>query len=1067
VGASIFAHNRAAVPTPEALFEDGFLHAAEEVADRTLLARIYARQGRGPELTQLASSIARPPRSSTAWRVVLFADTTAAIATGKVDEAMHLCVVAREWSLRNGDPTLGALAMQLFAAAADEKLSLEPNCTDPPLHLDNLYLGAAGGSTQAGDTDGELTMLRQYLRVTANEKTWSQMVAGVEYVRSRASKHRRQAALLEALVASLAVSRYINGEITETERDADASRALAMAEAVSPFVLAEAIHELWSDYHHAGLPPPAPLERAAAIFREENALHDLFLAEVAISRDLLRRDPSDALQHAREAADLARRMADPRAEHLALHLIGDIHQRQGDFGAAIAIGEKTLKLPVPPMSRGSMLTFLALAARWRQDLDASERYAHEAIGILRPLGATPQLMTALSHRALAIMDQKPDEAIGLWREGIHLSRMIDDRGAEASALTNIATTIARRGDQKSLAEAREALRGARELAMSLGAARSPDQLLAIDIAEARIDGLTGDHEREMRKQEEIAHAMESLGAPIEAVIVRFGNFLRKSQILGDAIPHELLAEGESLLRVLDQSDTLTLRAETALFLGIAYLRTSTGLQRARELFDLAMRDIDLSRVRTISTTAAEAMAGQIGMHAQTSAMLSFIVSSWIESGEPVAAFETLERMKARVLTDAFSFAPLRKPASLSETVLNREEALLRERAAAEDIDRRRAAASDLQSLWQEMALHPDAREYVDVRRGTTMNWQEARALLAVEERLLGGDRRIVAVSYFVTNKLLRALVLRSGDETPQIAAIQLREDELQSFASRVHASLGKAVDDADVAEALSMLVAIAGTTARPHDLVLFVPAGAIHGLPLHAAKLDGRPLIERNPVAFLPNLSALRAARLQRGPGDNVRLTVIGNPRGDLDGAEREAKAIAHGRPSTTLLLREQATHAAVAEALATSDAIHYAGHAFFDASDPLASGLRLAAGTTLTARDVLQLPHARARFVMLSGCETGVARHMQGDELLGLQRAFAYQGTTALGITLWRVVDAAAVFLMKRFYAEREARCAADALREAMIAAIAKYGVDRPTLWAPYILYGDWQTDTGASEAC
>ncbi len=80
----------------------------------------------------------------------------------------------------------------------------------------------------------------------------------------------------------------------------------------------------------------------------------------------------------------------------------------------------------------------------------------------------------------------------------------------------------------------------------------------------------------------------------------------------------------------------------------------------------------------------------------------------------------------------------------------------------------------------------------------------------------------------------------------------------------------------------------------------------------------------------------------------------------------------------------------------------------------------------------------------------------------MGLQRAFAYGGVTAPGVTLLEIDDDPAVFLMECFYGKLGERSAAEALREAMIAATDKFGVVDVPHWAPYILYSDWFLPTG-----
>jgi CHAT domain-containing protein len=54
---------------------------------------------------------------------------------------------------------------------------------------------------------------------------------------------------------------------------------------------------------------------------------------------------------------------------------------------------------------------------------------------------------------------------------------------------------------------------------------------------------------------------------------------------------------------------------------------------------------------------------------------------------------------------------------------------------------------------------------------------------------------------------------------------------------------------------------------------------------------------------------------------------------------------------------------------------------------------------------------------VVLSACETALGKLSNGDELVGLTRAFIYAGTPSVIATLWKVNDRASYELMREFY--------------------------------------------------
>lgn len=209
-----------------------------------------------------------------------------------------------------------------------------------------------------------------------------------------------------------------------------------------------------------------------------------------------------------------------------------------------------------------------------------------------------------------------------------------------------------------------------------------------------------------------------------------------------------------------------------------------------------------------------------------------------------------------------------------------------------------------------------------------------------------------------------------------------------------------------------------------------------------------------------------------RGRQQELALLLIVDPTGDLAGAVTEAERIGQlaavdPRVRITRVTQKEATRAAVLEHLQSErfDAIHYAGHAFFDPKTPGESGIRCADGT-LRALDLLNL-RSLPPLLFFNACEAGRLRRGRPEKrapsrqdatrslskAVGFAEAFMRYGVANFVGTYWPVGDAAASSFARAFYgALLTGGTIGDALLDGRKAVQASGSVD----WADYIHYGD-----------
>jgi CHAT domain-containing protein/Tfp pilus assembly protein PilF len=251
------------------------------------------------------------------------------------------------------------------------------------------------------------------------------------------------------------------------------------------------------------------------------------------------------------------------------------------------------------------------------------------------------------------------------------------------------------------------------------------------------------------------------------------------------------------------------------------------------------------------------------------------------------------------------------------------------------------------------------------------------------------------------------------------------------------------------------LATTANLIVVPHRSLHYVPFSALWFVPAGddappRQYLKTRFYLTAIPSAsYLPRLTRLAAADRELGPA-----VVLGNPTGNLPGAETEALRVA-ARLAVTAKLGKEATRQALLGAAAPA-ILHVASHGTYNDQDPLLSGLELSDGV-VTVEDLLSSGPAPGLLV-LSGCVTGMSARKPGEELTGLAQAALRNGTRSVVATLWETFDESSTIFFEHFYeALTQGHPVSEAVgwaRESL--ATGPAGYDQPGDWAPFLLIGD-----------
>ncbi|MDY6950909.1 MAG: CHAT domain-containing tetratricopeptide repeat protein [Thermodesulfobacteriota bacterium] len=463
-----------------------------------------------------------------------------------------------------------------------------------------------------------------------------------------------------------------------------------------------------------------------------------------------------------------------------------------------------------------------------------------------------------------------------------------------------------------------------------------------------------------------------------------------------------------------------------------------------------------------------------------------------QMGRIEEAFAYSERARARAFLDLLGSQSLgeakKRTLELTQLVEKDQRLLKKLDALSENVDS--PAYLETLHIYEDLLerIAVADPEYVSLRSVRPPSLKILRALLGPEEALL---------EYFLGREALYAFVLQKDILTGRILEIKPHEaTALVAVIEKEVASpswYGRRRQTAwqdGLHKAYTALFRPFRESLRGANKVIVVPHGSLHHLPFSAlvvgrdegfaeGKETPRPrfLVEEYGLAVLPSASLLPFVR-EKNPAGFTSSVVFADPLYPagwprLTETASEAKAIKKLLPDCKVYGEERATETRLLQEGATFDLIHLATHGELNASDPLSSRILLTADEkndgSLTIPEVFNMS-LNAYLVTLSACETGRSgarasmerRFTQGDDLVGLSRAFLYAGSPSLVATLWKVSDVTSKRLVVSFYKNMKKTDKAEALRQAQLALMGETyegePLHHPNLWAGYVLMGDWK---------
>lgn len=777
--------------------------------------------------------------------------------------------------------------------------------------------------------------------------------------------------------------------------------------------------------------------------------------------------------------DLARTLEDRPSEMVAIANMFTIFHKRQHWQEAMEtaqqmqhIGREITQTTGDALfeSIGLLFTMIVLVGQWRcTEAHAVGRQALDLAGDDQRFDVAGSV--SISDGECSYIQGRYDHALQSYQQALAISRARSDQDQELIALAAMAKIYRTQGRYD---EALDALQQALQRAREVGD-RDGESTMLSSIGMVYRDQKRYDEALDM-VQQALQIARDQRDRFDEALeLLHLGEIYSRQQRhdAAQATYHQLLDIARAINFREMEGFALTYQSEDY-----------AAQQRLDEALHTQLQALDV--FDTLRTTAGSE-AARVGLVEQH--FYAYDRPVWLahQLGQDDLAFEISERGRARAFLDSLATGQIELSDDAADVLFQRErETALAVRQAQDALNQFRAQApadvaalSDLEAqLTQADAAHAAAQQAITQRNDqlATLVPQRAQAPLtrAEAQALLPADTTLVSYWIGVEQTLIFVLTRDRIDIIERPIGIDTVDQQVQQLRDTLQSAQPQAVDSL-YQELIAPLHAYVRT---PH--LMIVPHRALHYLPFAALHDgNGRLLMEEFTLSTLPNASVLRF--LQRPaptPGVAPTALALGNPDHTLRGAATEAQAVANLFAGQALL-RETATKPALRERAPQADILHFATHGVYNPEAPLASYLTLAPTTPMTATtapagaddfsarlevaEVYGLDLRQADLVVLSACETNLGALSNGDDLVGLTRAFFFAGTPSVVASLWRVPDDATQQLMMQFYTHLRAGVGkAEALRQAQ-RDMRQYRDDvgrqpyaAPYYWASFVLVGE-----------
>ena len=410
------------------------------------------------------------------------------------------------------------------------------------------------------------------------------------------------------------------------------------------------------------------------------------------------------------------------------------------------------------------------------------------------------------------------------------------------------------------------------------------------------------------------------------------------------------------------------------------------------------------------------------------------------------AFEFNERARSRSFLDMLGNTSIAPKKSGDASLVNAEQSMkLKIEKINQELQRAGLKQQDASDLRHE--LRQTETDYNNTLQKLALLNNDYRSVVSVKPPALKQvmadlDPQTCILEYWVSTDNLVTWVISRDKVISKI--IPVSKDEITREVTAARRVISLKVDDLtqQTLEKLSdNLISPVSSLIKDFKNLVIVSHRSLHFLPFQALYFNGKYLVEKFNIINSPSSGVYHLCKNKSLPGGNSFLGMaLGNYKigsfSTLPGTQSEVDYISQVYQNMDKRTGSDISESYFKQQAEKYDYLHLATHGYFNKNQAMYSYILLSPDKAndgeLTVREIFNL-NLNADLVTLSACETGLGEISEGDELVGLSRAFIYAGTPAIIVSLWTVDDVTTSILMTRFYQYLNSGLAAeDALSQA-----------------------------------